>query len=149
MYLRKHFMEKSLRTLAPDWIKTLVQSDLPVRERLQRLPRAFRPTSRRVQPSLPPTDDPMAQRTRSLFDLECRYMWATSIYTLRPYRGRTALIWANEESDPTAGWKKVVENMHVYATPGTHFSSITTHAEAVAERMRTWLDAGVETTNRA
>jgi thioesterase domain-containing protein len=147
-------MERSMGAQTPDWIKTFPRTDSSVTRGLRKLSAVLRRDHQRTQPSPPmPTDDRGYARSRRTFELECRYMWAISTYTPRRYRGRVAMFWAGDEqtkpvTELVTRWKNYVEEMDVYATPGTHFSSITTHVEALAERMRTWLNTGEAPTKR-
>lgn len=155
LHLRRAYMEKSPRALLPHRLGVVGRAASPWTQRLERLSRVLPAGFRRVQPfSLLPDDDPRAMRAHTTFELECRYMWAITGYAPRRYRGRVAMFWARDEhaqpfSSRVKGWEEIAEEMEVYATPGTHLSSITTHAEALAERMRVWLDAGEAPTGRA
>ncbi len=154
LHLRKAYMEKSPRALLPDRIRTFTRAESPWMKHLERLSRILPSGFRRVQPFFTlPADDPRAIRARTTFDLECRYMWAITGYVPRHYHGRVAMFWACDEhgkpfSNRVKGWENVAEELDVYATPGTHFSAITTHAEELAAQMRMWLDAGEASTER-
>jgi amino acid adenylation domain-containing protein len=153
--LRRWSMERSMGAQTPDWLKTIPRTDSPATRGLRKLSAMLRRDHQRAPlPAPMPADDRGYARSRRTFELECRYMWAISTYAPRRYRGRVAMFWAGDEQAKPVGdlvkrWKNFVEEMDVYATPGAHFSSITTHVEALAERMRTWLDAGEAPTNRA
>lgn len=74
-------------------------------------------------------------------------MWAITGYAPRRYRGRAAQFWARDEhgkslNDLSKRWQVIIDDLGVYSTPGTHFSAITTHVEALAEQLRAWLNAG-------
>ena len=155
LHLRKAYMEKSPRALLPDRIRTITRVESPWTKRLERMSRILPSGFRRVQPfSTLSADDPRAMRARTIFDLECRYMWAITGYVPRHYRGHVAMFWARDEhaqpfSSRVKGWEEIAEAMEVYAIPGTHISAITTHAEELAARMRGWLDAGEASSERA
>ena len=132
-----------MRSQAPEWLTAADPADAaPTRlaglARLARRLLRLRPGRHPAGPAQPaPVDDAGHARSRRTFELECRYMWAISAYRPRRYRGRAAMFWASEEhaksvGELARGWGRVIETMDVYATPGTHFSSITTHAEALA-----------------
>ena len=146
--LRTRYLERSRRLLSPDRKATIARIDAIIKGRLERFGHRFLPASRRIQfPSLVPKDYVADARSRSAFELEYRYTLASNGYTPRRYRGRVALFWARDEqgdsvADPALGWREIIENVDVYATPGDHFTAITTHVEALAERMGAWLDAG-------
>jgi amino acid adenylation domain-containing protein len=153
--LRRYSVERAMGADTPDWIKTFPQSDSALAKGVRRLSRLLRPGRPQAEPAPPVAADDVAYaRSRRTFELECRYMWATSTYTPRPYGGRVAMFWARDEharsiDELAQGWKKAGDHIDVYTTPGTHFSSITTHAEALAERMGAWLEAGEAPTTRA
>ena len=147
LHLRRAYIEKSPRLLLPIGMRTDGRVDSPLMKRLAWLGRIFPSGFRRMQPStVLPNDDPRAIRARTTFDLECRYMWAITGYAPRQYRGRAAQFWARDEhgkslSDLSKRWQAIIEDLGVYSTPGTHFSAITTHVEALAEQLRVWLNA--------
>jgi surfactin family lipopeptide synthetase A len=152
--LRRYRVARSMGSHAPAWLTTFPPSDSALTKGLSGLGRLLRP-GRRAAPARPlPAEEAGDARSRRTFELECRYMWAISAYRPRRYRGRAAMFWASEGHSKSigelaTGWEDVIEAMEVYATPGTHFSSITDHAEALAARMRAWLDAGEAPSERA
>ena len=134
LLLRRLYVERSLRVLVPD--------------RIARIARRARSRWKRREGS--ETAGEVSARDRAIFALLCRYMWAIGAYAPARYRGRVAMFWACDDhsqsmGEPAKVWHDAIDDLHVSAIPGTHFSAITTHAEALAERLRAWLDAGEET----
>ncbi len=134
-----------LLALAPVEMATKVRDTAG--ESLKKTYRVFRPTARSVAPraSLPTDDTAIAPTGIAADEIEGRYAWANAKYAPRPYRGRVVLFWARDAwaksgGDPTREWKTLVNDLDAHATPGTHLSAITTHAEALAEMMRACLD---------
>jgi len=134
-----------LLALAPAEMATKVRGTAG--ESLKKIYRVFRPTARSVAPraSLPTDDTAIAPTGIAADEIEGRYAWANAKYAPRPYRGRVAFFWARDAwakraGDPTREWKTLVNDLDAHATPGTHLSAITTHAEALAEMMRACLD---------
>jgi phthiocerol/phenolphthiocerol synthesis type-I polyketide synthase D len=146
--LRRYTMERSMGDRTPDWLRTDSGTHPGRRGPLKRLLGVFQTDSLRTQAVSPTNaDDAGYARSRRTFELECRYMWAISGYTPRRYDGRIAMFCASDEQidpidDLTRRWRRIAPAIDVRSTPGTHFSSITTHAEALAERVHAWLDAG-------
>jgi thioesterase domain-containing protein len=137
-------MQRAMGTQTPDWIKTFPHTEYSDLPRLRAIVRLFSRKRQRSEPAPALADDPGYARSRRTFDLECRYMWAISRYPMRRYRGRAAMFWADDEHGKsiealTKDWRKFVNDIDVFTTPGTHFSSITTNVEALAERIQAWL----------
>ncbi len=126
----------------------IARVDAIVRKRLEALARVVLPKDRHILlPSLLPQDHARDERSRHAFEVQYRYSWAGNRYAPQRYRGRAVIYQASDEQkhivgDPTQGWKNLIDGIDVYVTPGSHFSSITTHAETLAERVRLWLETG-------
>jgi len=76
-------------------------------------------------------------RRALLYDL---YAAACRSYTPSPYAGRIVLLQPEQlghGDDPTRGWKDVASNLDLQPLPGGHGTSITAHAQTVAEHLRT------------
>lgn len=146
--LRRRYIDKSRRFLSPGWIRAIETFDSMLRKRLETLTRVLLPTGRHLLlPSLLPQDHAGDVRSRIAFEVQYRYSWAGNRYMPQRYRGRAAMYQASDEQEedsnnPTMGWKNLIDAIDLYVTPGSHFSSITTHVEALAARLRTWLDVG-------
>lgn len=144
--LRADYIDKSRRFLSHDRMRMIATFDSLMRKRLERLARVLLPGDRHILlPSLLPQDHAGNLRSRISFEMQYRYSWAGSRYVPQRYRGRVALYQASEGqggsgSDLTLGWKDFIDDIDVFITPGTLFSSITTHVEALAEQIRAWLD---------
>ena len=62
-------------------------------------------------------------------------------YVPGSYPGRVTLFWPREESakaqdDPTMGWARVTREVSLHTVPGKHLTCITTHVQALADRLR-------------
>jgi hypothetical protein len=83
--------------------------------------------------------------------LMAAYYRAVASYVRRPYAGRVAIVWPTDvpvntlggsplqwssASDPSLGWRKVAAEVEVHALPGDYTTSITTHVQALANRMK-------------
>jgi thioesterase domain-containing protein len=79
------------------------------------------------------------------------YQRAVASYVRRPYSGRIAIFWPNEvpvntlggpqlqwrsASDPSLGWRRVAPDVEVHPVPGDYTTSITTHVQVLADRMK-------------
>ena len=77
-------------------------------------------------------------------DVEGLYQWASAGYRPRRYPGQVVLCLARDEvavqrGDLAKGWRKVAPRLAVHAIPGTHLTSVTTHAHALAAQMAVYL----------
>ena len=67
------------------------------------------------------------------------YAAACHSYTPNTYTGRVVLLQPGQvdhDKDPTRGWKNVALDLDMHPLPGGHGTSITAHAQAVAEHLR-------------
>jgi amino acid adenylation domain-containing protein len=88
----------------------------------------------------PPTDD-----------LTSAYRRAVDSYVRRPYSGRVALYWPRKmpvktlggpprdwasAPDLSLGWRRIAAQVEVQPLPGDHTTSITTHVQSLASRLK-------------
>lgn len=66
-------------------------------------------------------------------------------YLLRPYDGRVALLWPEDQpdpcpGDPTTGWSEIFPNLVIRRIAGDHVSCMLGHVEALGKAVRELLD---------
>jgi len=69
-----------------------------------------------------------------------KYAWAIAGYSRKRYSGRVELFWSRDDislpgDNRALGWDRVVDDIVVHTTPGTHLSAITRHIDVLAEEM--------------
>jgi thioesterase superfamily protein len=151
IYLRlRHshaLLTRSLRSTQPGL--RLSETRLPRIRAAFQLLRAGLADPRVVSPGDMPGDAPSAQGA----ELAGRYAWAISGYRPEPYPGRVALFWSQDEvspdrADTSMGWRRLVHDLEINFTPGTHLTSVTRHAGALAKQLRASLSRAQEAASR-
>ena len=83
--------------------------------------------------------------TRHGAELALLYLKARDRYAPRKYPGRVTLLWPSEAAGETIteaseNWRGVAAEVSAHPIPGEHFSCITTHHQALAERLKMCLE---------
>jgi thioesterase domain-containing protein len=72
-----------------------------------------------------------------------RYFRAVMGYCPRPYAGRIALFWPQDEprdgEDVTAAWRRLAPDIRIHPIAGTHDTIVTEHAERIADHLGAYL----------
>lgn len=69
------------------------------------------------------------------------YRRAIATYMPARYAGRVVLLRAADAGgEGDRGWRRVADRLTVHVVPGDHLTCLTTHAAALAERLRACLD---------
>jgi thioesterase domain-containing protein len=136
------------------YVRTWVEesASVPMRRRIEALNRLVKRLVSGAVVSEKPWAEPTFGTPPTSDEVLELYRRAVASYVRRPYRGRVALYWPekvqintlggspltwSDASDRALGWRQIAAQVEVQPLPGDYTTSITTHVQTLADRIKT------------